>query len=155
TIRDLTGADIRPTKEFPVDPANEAGFDNTGESLAMSAALVKKYMEAARRVSQHLVLRPRGLAFAPHPVMVDTDRDKYCVNRIVDFYARQSTDFADYFLGAWRFRHRARLGRGAATLAAIAAEAKISSAYLTTVSALLNGRADRTGPVAELQAMWR
>jgi len=24
TIRDLTGVDIRPTKEFPVDPANEA-----------------------------------------------------------------------------------------------------------------------------------
>ena len=36
TIRDLTGVDIQPTKEFPVDPANEAGFDNTGQSLAMS-----------------------------------------------------------------------------------------------------------------------
>jgi len=36
TIRDLTGVDIRPTREFPVDPANEAGFDNSGESLAMS-----------------------------------------------------------------------------------------------------------------------
>jgi mono/diheme cytochrome c family protein len=31
SIRDLTGVDIRPTKEFPVDPANQAGFDNTGE----------------------------------------------------------------------------------------------------------------------------
>ena len=36
TVRDLTGVDIRPTREFPVDPANEAGFDNSGESLAMS-----------------------------------------------------------------------------------------------------------------------
>ena len=36
TIRDLTGVDIRPTREFPVDPANPAGFDNSGESLAMS-----------------------------------------------------------------------------------------------------------------------
>src|SRR5262245_40941612 len=26
TVRDLTGVDIRPTKEFPVDPANQAGF---------------------------------------------------------------------------------------------------------------------------------
>src|SRR6476619_1579822 len=25
TIRDLTGFDIRPTREFPIDPANEAG----------------------------------------------------------------------------------------------------------------------------------
>src|SRR5882672_11258617 len=30
TIRDLTGADIRPTREFPIDPANQAGFDNSG-----------------------------------------------------------------------------------------------------------------------------
>ena len=36
TIRDLTGFDLRPTREFPVDPANPAGFDNSGESLAMS-----------------------------------------------------------------------------------------------------------------------
>ena len=36
TIRDLTGVDIRPTREFPLDPANEAGFDNSGESLTMS-----------------------------------------------------------------------------------------------------------------------
>src|SRR5262249_25585212 len=38
TIRDLTGIDVRPTRTFPVDPANEAGFDNSGESLAMSPA---------------------------------------------------------------------------------------------------------------------
>ncbi|HUY36831.1 MAG TPA: DUF1587 domain-containing protein, partial [Pirellulales bacterium] len=42
TVRDLTGVDIRPTREFPVDPANEAGFDNSAESLAMSPALLKK-----------------------------------------------------------------------------------------------------------------
>src|SRR6516162_3936841 len=44
TIHDLTGVDIRPTKEFPVDPANQAGFDNSGESLAMSPELVRKYL---------------------------------------------------------------------------------------------------------------
>src|SRR5262249_55117524 len=44
TIRDLTGVDIRPAREFPVDPANEAGFDNSGESLAMSPALLKRYL---------------------------------------------------------------------------------------------------------------
>src|ERR1700761_9030011 len=48
TIRDLTGEDIRPAKEFPVDPANTAGFDNSGESLMMSPALLKKYLQAAR-----------------------------------------------------------------------------------------------------------
>ena len=126
TIRDLTGVDIRPTREFPVDPANEAGFDNSAESLAMSPALLKKYLEAARRVADHLVLKPDGLAFAPHPVVADTDRDKYCVRRIIDFYQRQRTDYADYFLAAWRFQHRAALGKPDATLADVAAEAGLS-----------------------------
>src|SRR5205814_4871475 len=96
TIRDLTGVDIRPTREFPVDPANEAGFDNSGESLGMSPALVKKYLEAARRVADFLVLTPHGLEFAPHPVVADTDRDRYGVNRIIAFYGRQETDYARY-----------------------------------------------------------
>src|SRR5688572_26832753 len=116
TIRDLTGVDIRPTKEFPVDPANQAGFDNSGESLAMSPALLKKYLQAARHVAEHLVLAPDGLAFAPHPVVADTDRDKYCVLRIVDFYRRQPTDYADYFMTAWRFQNRRAIGKPKATL---------------------------------------
>src|ERR1041384_2649132 len=97
TIRDLTGMDIRPAQEVPVDPANEAGFDNSGESLAMSPALFKKYLDAARQVAEHVVLKPNGFVFAPHPVVTETDRDKYCVKRIVDFYRRQPTDLADYF----------------------------------------------------------
>src|SRR5690349_14635916 len=60
TIRDLTGVDIQPTKEFPVDPANEAGFDNSGESLAMSPSLLNKYLLAARDVANHAALIPEG-----------------------------------------------------------------------------------------------
>ena len=108
TIRDLIGFDITPAKQFPVDPANEAGFDNSSQSLAMSPGLAKKYMEAARLVAEHLVLKPKGFDFAPHTAMTDTDRDKYCVNRIIDFYQRQPTDLADYFLAAWRFRQDMR-----------------------------------------------
>ena len=67
TIRDLTGVDIRPTREFPVDPANEAGFDNSAESLAMSPALLKKYLQAAREVADHLVLKPDGLRLRAAP----------------------------------------------------------------------------------------
>src|SRR5262245_57263539 len=89
TVHDLTGVDIRPTREFPVDPANQAGFDNSGESLAMSPALVQKYLDAARRVADHVLFLPGGLTFAPYPVVTDEDRDKYAVNRIVDFYKRQ------------------------------------------------------------------
>jgi hypothetical protein len=154
SIADLTGVDIRPTREFPVDPANEAGFDNSGESLGMSPALLKKYLEAARRVADFVVLTPHGLEFAPHPVVADTDRDRYSVNRIVAFYARQETDYARYFEAAWRFEHRAALGQPRATLAGVAAGAKVSPRYLGTVLRTLE--TPRTlGPIAKLQAMWR
>ena len=115
SIRDLTGVDINPTRDFPVDPANEAGFDNSGESLSMSPALLKKYLEAARLVSEHLVLKPHGFSFAPHPVVTETDRDKYCVKRIVQFYAKQPTDLSDYLLAAWRFRQRESTGKREST----------------------------------------
>ena len=86
TIRDLTGVDIRPAREFPVDPANQAGFDNSGESLTMSPALLNKYLLAARDVADHMFLNANGFAFAPHPMLVETDRDRYCIQQIVDFY---------------------------------------------------------------------
>jgi hypothetical protein len=155
TIRDLTGVDLQPTREFPVDPANPAGFDNSGESLAMSPALLTKYLQAARDVANHVVLKPAGIAFAPYPMLVETDRDKYCVSRIVDFYRRQPTDYADYFVAAWRFKHRSALGRADATLAEAAREAEVSAKYLALVWASLETAKEEVGPGAKLQAMWR
>lgn len=155
TIRDLTGVDIRPTREFPVDPANEAGFDNTGESLAMSPALVKKYLAAARLVADHLVLKPEGLLFAPHPMIAETDRDKYCVQRIVQFYQEHQVDIADYLFAAWQYRHRAALGHPDSTIAEIAStsRSKLSSKYLSAVVAALQ-QADTSGPLMEVQIEW-
>ena len=150
-IRDLTGVDIRPTRDFPIDPANEAGFDNSGESLTMTPALVRKYLDAAREVTDHLVLNPDGIAFAPHPVVTATDRDKYCVNRIIAFYDRQNTDLADYFFAAWLHRTEA-IGK---PLAEIANDRGLSQRYLSTVWDILEGDAEELGPIANLQRRWR
>jgi hypothetical protein len=155
TIRDLTGMDIRPTREFPVDPANEAGFDNSGESLAMSAALLKKYLAAARLVADHVILQPDGFVFAPHPAVTDTDRDKYCVRRIIDFYERHKIDLADYFLAAWKYRHRDLLGRHDAHLGHFAAEAGLSGKYLETVWSALTVAEAEAGPLAAVREQWR
>ena len=153
TIRDLTGQDLQPTREFPVDPANPAGFDNSGESLTMSPALLNKYLQTARGVADHMVLSPDGIDFAPWPMLVSTDREKYAIQRIVSFYFRQPTDYADYFQAAWRFRYRAALGKPNTTLAAIAADSKLSSKYLPMVWQILHDK-DAIGPVAKLQKMW-
>jgi hypothetical protein len=155
TIRDLTGVDLRPAREFPIDPANQAGFDNSGESLTMSPALMTKYLEAARQTADHMVLKPDGLAFAPYPMLVETDREKYAIERIVDFYERQPTKFADYFQAAWRYKYRAVLGRPKSSLAAIAAETKVSPGYLAMVWHILEQTQEEVGPLVKLQAMWR
>jgi hypothetical protein len=155
TIRDLTGVDVRPTREFPVDPANEAGFDNSGESLTMSPALLKKYLAATRLVADHVVLKSDGFVFAPYPAIADTDRDHYCVARIIDFYERHPVNYADYFLAAWRYRHRGQLGRPDADLGRFAAEAGLSAKYLTLVWSALTDAGPDAGPLAAVRQRWR
>ncbi len=159
SIRDLTGVDIRPTREFPVDPANTAGFDNSGESLTMSPALLNKYLQAARQVADDMAFTPGGIVFAPHPMLVETDRETFAIQRIVNFYKSQPTDYADYFQAAWRFKYRAALGMRTATLQSLATEAGISPKYFPMVWRMLGETPDRTikdvGPIAKLRAMWR
>ncbi|MEQ1826851.1 MAG: DUF1592 domain-containing protein [Pirellula sp.] len=155
SIRDITGVDIHPTNDFPVDPANEAGFDNSGESLSMSPALLKKYLEAARFVSEHAVLKPNGITFAPHPVVTDTDRDKYCVKRIVQFYQRQPTDLAKYFRAAWQVRELYHSLPREKAIEKAAAESGVSDKYLAKVWAILTDSENTIGPIAQLQSMWK
>ena len=155
TIRDLTGVDLKPTREFPQDPTNPAGFDNSGESLAMTPSLLNKYLKAAREVASHLYLKRQSFGFAPHPMIVETDRDKFVVHRIIDFYRQQNIDLADYFQAAWAFKHRAALGQPRATLAEIATARKVSTKYLATVWETLEGAKAEIGPLAKLQTLWR
>ena len=153
-IRDLTGVDIRPAREFPVDPANTAGFDNSGETLTMSPTFSERILSAAREVSGHMYLKEKGFAFAPHPMLVETDRDKFTVHQIIDFYHQQNIDYIDYFQTAWRFRHRAALGNPTPRLAGLARQYHVSARYLATVWSTLE-RAEQVGPLVKLQAMWR
>ena len=122
----------------------------------MSPSLLKKYLKAARDVGDHMVLTPDGFDFAPFPMLVETDRDRYAIQRIVNFYYRQPTDYTAYFEAAWRYKHRAFFGKPAATLASMAAEAKVSPKYLAMIWPLLEEPAEKAkqevGPIAKLQA---
>ncbi len=151
TIRDLTGIDIRPTREFPVDPANEAGFDNSGESLAMSPALLKKYLVAARHVADHVVLKPQGFVFAPHPAITDPDRDKYCVKRILSFYIAHQVDLSDYFLAARDYPNRVD---PSTSLEQFAADRRLSPRYLRLLDAALSDSKFTVGPMATVRKAW-
>ena len=99
----------------------------------MSPTLLKKYLAAAREVAEHMYLKETGFSFARHPMLVETDRDKFAVQQIIDFYHQQNIDYADYFQTAWRFRHRVALGHPNATLAGLARQFRVSAKYLQTV----------------------
>ena len=153
SIRDLTGVDIRPTREFPVDPANEAGFDNSGESLSMSPGLLTKYLTAARLVADHAVLTPKEILFAPYPVVTETDRDKFCVQRIVDFYEKHRVDYGQYFLMLWEYQHREQVGKNLSSLQDFAEETHISAKYADLLWQMLHSE-NAIGPQKELQEAW-
>jgi hypothetical protein len=148
-IEDVTGQDIRPTGSFPIDAANEAGFDNSAESLTMTPALVTKYLDAARFVSEHMLLVPDGIRFAPYPVVTETDRDKYCVQRIVDFYQNQPTKLADYFVGCWD------IAKSGNSLQEVAKRRGLSEKYLASVFSAIHNASYDYGPMAVVAERWR
>jgi hypothetical protein len=49
TIRELTGVDFQPADDFPADDSGY-GFDNIGDVLSLSPALLEKYLAAAEKV---------------------------------------------------------------------------------------------------------
>jgi Protein of unknown function (DUF1592)/Protein of unknown function (DUF1588)/Protein of unknown function (DUF1587)/Protein of unknown function (DUF1595)/Protein of unknown function (DUF1585) len=153
TIRDLTGQNMHVAQQFPVDPANQAGFDNSGESLTMSSALLNKYLKAASDVADHAVMKPDGIEFAPYPALVETDREKYAIQRIMAFYAAQPTNYAGYFEAAWRYQNRKAFKKPHATLASTAADGHVSPKYLPMVWQILHDKKP-IGPVLKLQKMW-
>jgi hypothetical protein len=57
TIRDLVGVDVRPADDFPQDDSGY-GFDNIGDVLSMSPALMEKYVTAAERVARLALFGP-------------------------------------------------------------------------------------------------
>ena len=54
TIRDLLGVELRPADDFPQDDSGY-GFDNIGDVLSLSPALMEKYLSAADRVARAAV----------------------------------------------------------------------------------------------------
>lgn len=60
TIRDLFGVDLDLTADFPSDEVG-GGFDNNADVLAMPPMLFEKYIDAAEKVAQTVVLDPDTL----------------------------------------------------------------------------------------------
>jgi mono/diheme cytochrome c family protein len=59
TIRDLLAVDTHPADDFPQDDAGY-GFDNIGDVLSLSPALLEKYLKAADKVTRAALFGPEA-----------------------------------------------------------------------------------------------
>ena len=68
---------------------------------------------------------------------------------------RHQVDYADYFLAAWKYRHRDRPRPARAELNGLATEAGLSPKYLSMVWSALTDNGAEAGPLAVVRKMWR
>lgn len=156
TVRDLTGVDLRPTREFPADGAAGEGFTNAAEALSdISPTLFHKYLSAAKDIADHAVLLPDGFRFSPRKTRRDwTDESTARLRR---FYAAHvggdgRLDIRPYLAAA--VRHRAALLGGSATPEDIAAKEKLNPKYFGILWQTLTDTTP-SFPLDTIRARWR
>ena len=156
TIRDLTGVDLQPAREFPSDGAAGEGFTNAAESLTdISPALLTKYLGAAHEIAEHAELLPDGFRFAPGRTRRDwTDAS---TARLRTFYAAWAPadghlEFAPYL--AATVRRRMDLTTGKVSIETVAAQEKLNAKYLGILWKLLT-EPSGSFPLEAIQEQWR
>ncbi len=133
SIRDLTGVDLRPTREFPADGAAGEGFTNAAEALTdISPALLTKYLNAAKDIADHAVLMPDGLRFSPTKTRRDWTIE--ATDRLRKFYAQYAVGDGRLSVTPYltaTVRHRESMAAG--KVVDIAAKEKLNANYLAAV----------------------
>lgn len=158
TIRDLTGVDLNPAREFPPDSAAGEGFTNTGGSLVMSPALLTKYFDAGKEIAKHAELLPDGFRFSAATTRSDWKND--ILARIRSLYRLYSDSNGasqvnlqgivfdtndggrlpiERYLKATLVEREA-LKSGAKTITAVAREQGLNAKYLGILWAALTGK---------------
>ncbi|HKD36554.1 MAG TPA: DUF1592 domain-containing protein [Pirellulales bacterium] len=134
TVRDLTGVDLAPAREFPADGAAGEGFTNAAEALSMSPALVDKYLAAAKQIADHAVFLPDGFRFSVSSHQRDWVDE--CLTAVRGVYNRFAD--ADGRLPIRRYlsalaANRKALAEGTASFDDIARRENLSAKYLKTL----------------------
>ncbi len=158
TIRDLTGVNLDPAREFPQDGAAGEGFSNTGDALVMSPALLTKYFDAAKGIASHAVLLPDGFRFSRAATRRDwTDEIVADIRRLYD---RHATPDGKLPLEAYLAATIELRGRSVkeGEIRDLAATRGLSPRYLGILWEMLNPRVpsdSRGGLVDDLRTRWR
>jgi hypothetical protein len=154
TIRDLTGVELNPAKDFPPDSAAGEGFTNTGETLSMSPALIDRYLSSAKDVAAHAVLLPDGFRFSP-----STSRRDWTNEALADVRAAYAPYPPDGTLPLLPYlqatlKHREAIQTGKMKLDQAAAAENLNAKYLRVVWTALTDTAP-SYPLDAIRAAWR
>jgi hypothetical protein len=153
TVRDLTGVDLRPTREFPEDAAAGEGFTNSGEALVMSPALFSKYLDAARDIAAHAVLLPDGLRFSAATTREDWTNE--ILAELREIYGRYTVEEGRLPLERYLHVLLSTLPQGEAEIQGLADQHGLSARYLQTLWELLAGEQPRLPLVESLRLRFR
>ncbi len=177
TIRDLTGVELDPTREFPIDGAAGEGFTNTGDALVMSPALSRKYLHAGKEIARHAVLLPDGFRSSPYATRREwTDEILAQIRRLYGEFV-ESVDLGNGLAVGYinghvdtRLGHAGRLPlekyfaatlaerdavtTGGKTIEAVARECGLNARYLGTLWSSLTGL-EPSILLEGLRARWR
>ena len=153
TIRDLTGVDLRPAREFPADGAAGEGFTNATEALSdISPALLTKYINASKEIAEHAVLLPDGFRFGAGKTRRDCTDES--IAKLRGFYSIAPADgrllVAPYLAAA--IRHRDALSGG--KIEDVAAKEKLNAKYLGILWATLTDPTP-SYPLDAIRARWK
>jgi hypothetical protein len=155
TIRDLTGVDLRPTREFPADGAGGEGFTNAAESLGdISPALFTKYLNAAKEIADRAVLLPEGFRFSPSKTRRDWSDEG--VSQLRSFYLQYTGAEGRLPLESYlraTLKHRLAIREGKMSLAEVAQREKLNLNYLSHLWTRLNQKSSPF-PFEAIRQQW-
>ena len=157
TIRDLTGVDLHPTREFPADSSAGEGFSNIADALPIPTGLVARYHATAHEIAAHAVLAPSGFRFSP--AVDPAEWEKSAADAVRAFHSRFSGDgslaAAPYV--AATIKHRKRLtAADDGTFAAVASEEKLASPrYLRLLWQAFSATTPASPLLDPIRSAWR
>ncbi len=154
TIRDLTGVDLQPAREFPADGAAGEGFTNAAEALTdISPALFTKYLNAAKDIADRAVLLPDGFRFSTTKTRRDwTDEGTAALRKFYAAFAPADGKLPVQPYLVATVRHRDLLTAG--KFAEVAAKEKLNPKYLGVLWETLTEKTP-SQPLDSIRAKWR
>ncbi len=173
-IRDLTGLTVlNSTRDLPVDGAAGEGFTNVGSGQAMSPSLLRKYLDSAKRVAEHLVLLPTGIEFSPSTTQRDRTNEKLA--DIQAFYRRYTADGGGSAVDLQGIKFQTNQGgllpiklylqkllesrellqAGDVTVAAVASQTGLNQRYLSELWNMLAGTGSNSFLIVQLRTAFQ